>query len=215
MKIRFRCACERREKIADLFYHPSIMIIVLFITTLPSTTSLLSTDSHQLMAEELHWKVWLLFKRLPLGSALLLTQLLELPHFSSPKQLSSLYTQGTSWITSHFIKCCQGQSMLLEPELCAEGLQQREAGAPAAARQQRPEPGPWRLSRPELTGCICAPANHRDALSFSLDLLVFVVEFCCWRQQGRRVCDSRGLKNVLKGKTERNNQCRQKQESFN
>lgn len=35
-----------------------------------------------------------------------------------------------------FIKCCQSQSMLVESELCAEGLQQREAEAQAAARQQ-------------------------------------------------------------------------------
>lgn len=36
-----------------------------------------------------------------------------------------------------FIKCCQSQSMLVEPELCAEGLQQREAEAQTAARQQQ------------------------------------------------------------------------------
>lgn len=33
-----------------------------------------------------------------------------------------------------FIKCCQSQSMLVEPELCAGGLQQRQAEAQAAVR---------------------------------------------------------------------------------
>ena len=77
---------------------------------------------------------------------------------------------GDLWITSHFIKCCQSQSALVEPELCAEGLQQRPGSGSSSRDYERP-------SCPEPTGCIRAPANHRAAVRFSPDDLFLLLNF--------------------------------------
>lgn len=86
------------------------------------------------------------------------------------------FTKGTSWITSHFIKHCQSQSML-EPELCAVGHWE------AAARQPHLDSWGYKVWASWMRLCSSkTPSCCSEPFFFSLHYFFFVVvvvEFCC------------------------------------
>lgn len=74
---------------------------------------------------------------------------------------------GDLWITSHFIKCCQSQSALVEPELRAEGLQQR----PGSGSSSRDYKGRAALSRQDVSALQLTTVLQRGFLR--------TIYFCC------------------------------------